>query len=296
MDQLTVLIMSLLSFKGIGNQAVIRYLNESKQHLKKFDFAEISTTKISKIRKLLNEGIISNKTWETTNEITLKRLQISFQKNIQIINYFEDNYPKKLQNMSNRPVLLYLKGNFRLLKAEKILAIVGTRTPKTVSQTWVSKIASELANDHVIVSGLAKGIDTMAQQQIVDCHRQTIAVLANGLDMPIYPYENEELAAEILANGGLLVSTYPNGTKVYSHNLAARDEWQSALSDGVIVAETGMRGGTTNTINFALEQEKLLMMYDHLELSGNQFFLNDTRIKSIKNYSDIIKQEKNHIE
>ncbi|WP_164508312.1 DNA-processing protein DprA [Companilactobacillus kedongensis] len=296
MDQLTVLIMSLLSFKGIGNQSVLGYLNESKQHLKNFDFAELSTTKVSKIRKLLDEEIISNKTWQTANEVTLKRLQISLQENIQIINCFEDSYPKRLQNMANRPVLLYLKGNLRLLNEDKILAIVGTRTPRKSSQTWVFNITNELANNYVIVSGLAKGIDTVVQRQVVDCHKQTIAVLGSGLDMPIYPFENEDLAAEILNNNGLLVSTYPNGTKVYSHNLAARDEWQSALSDGVIVAETGMRGGTTNTINFAFQQEKLLMMYDDLELSGNQFFLNDTRIKPIKDCSDIFKQEKNHIE
>lgn len=289
MDRLTVFIMSLLSFKGIGNQTVLYYLRENKDHQKNLSYSELKKTRNFKIKKLINEKVISDTSFKDAQNNSLKKFKDSIKKNIEIINYFDDKYPRRLKKMSNRPVLLYLKGNIDLLNSDNTLAIVGTRSPNKNSLFWVSNTTSELMSDFVIISGLAKGIDTAVHENVVNGFKQTISILGQGLDMPTYPYENRDLANKIVETGGLLVSTYPNGTKVYSHNLAARDEWQSALSDGLIVAETGMRSGTTNTINFALQQNKEIMIFDDKELSGNQFFLNDSRIKPVSDSISIKK-------
>ncbi|WP_057764014.1 DNA-processing protein DprA [Companilactobacillus tucceti] len=289
MDRLTVFIMSLLSFKGIGNQTVLYYLRENKDRQKNLSYSELKKTRNFKIKKLINEKVISDTSFKDAQTNSLKKFKDSIKKNIEIINYFDDKYPRRLKNMSNRPVLLYLKGNIDLLNSDNTLAIVGTRSPNKNSLFWVSNTTSELMSDFVIISGLAKGIDTAVHENVVNGLKQTISILGQGLDMPTYPYENRDLANKIVETGGLLVSTYPNGTKVYSHNLAARDEWQSALSDGLIVAETGMRSGTTNTINFALQQNKEIMIFDDKELSGNQFFLNDSRIKPVSDSTAIKK-------
>ncbi|MFC6323382.1 DNA-processing protein DprA [Companilactobacillus baiquanensis] len=286
MDKLTILILSLLSFKGIGNQTVLNYLDESKNHRKDFSFTELRTTKIKKIQKLIVNKTITNKSWPKINQNSSKKLSDSLSKKIQIINCLDNEYPQRLKKISNRPVLLYLKGNKKLLNANKIITMVGTRTPSVTSQIWTEKIITDLSDEYVVISGLARGIDTIVHQAVVTNKRSTIAVLAHGLDMPIYPYENKDLALEILKAEGLLISTYPNGTKVYPHNLVARDEWQSALSDGLIVAETGIHSGTTNTINFSIKHQKKIMIFDDKKLEGNQHFLSKGMF-SVKNTLEI---------
>lgn len=288
MDKLTILIISLLSYKGIGNQTILNYLNESKKHQNDFSFAELRTTKVKKIKKLLVNKTITNKTWKRLNQDSSKKIQDGLSNNIQIINYLDDEYPKRLRNISNRPVLLYLKGNKKLLNADKTIAVVGTRTPTVSSQIWTEKVIKDLAGEYIVVSGLARGIDTIAHQTVVAGKGQTIAVLAHGLDMPIYPYENKDLADEILKMNGLLVSTHPNGTRVYSHNLAARDEWQSTLSDGLVVSETKINSGTTNTMNFSIKHDRPIMIFDDENLEGNQHFLSKGMCR-VKNHLDIKK-------
>jgi DNA processing protein len=152
--------------------------------------------------------------------------------------------------------LYFFKFRFELLNEEKSVAIIGTRNPSKFGIKMGYKISKLLASKgYSIVSGLAKGIDTEAHQGALNVMGKTVAILAHGLDMPIYPKENRALAEEIMESGGLLLSTYSNGTKLFPQYLAARDEWQSALSDGVIVIETGIKGGTNITVGHAIKQK-----------------------------------------
>ncbi|MPN17983.1 hypothetical protein SDC9_165341 [bioreactor metagenome] len=88
--------------------------------------------------------------------------------------------------------------------------------------------------------------------------------------MPVYPKENRKLAEKILESGGLLLSTYSNGTKLFPQYLAARDEWQSGLSDGVIVIETGIKGGTNITVGHAIKQKKPIAVLDHRQFKDGE--------------------------
>ena len=104
-----------------------------------------------------------------------------------------------------------------------------------------------------IVSGLAKGIDSMAHKGTILAREKTIAVLGNGLDT-IYPAENVYLAKEILKNGGAIISEYPLGEKPQKQNFPERNRIVSGMSKGIIVVEAKEKSGTIITVDFALEQ------------------------------------------
>ena len=102
---------------------------------------------------------------------------------------------------------------------------------------------------------MARGIDSISHKATIDAKGKTIAVIGSGLDV-IYPYENNNLAKEIIRNGGAIISEYPLGTKPQKMNFPARNRIISGLSNGVIVIEAKKKSGTMTTVDFALEQGK----------------------------------------
>lgn len=107
----------------------------------------------------------------------------------------------------------------------------------------------------VVISGLARGIDTFAHQGTISKNGKTIAVIGCGLDV-IYPPENEELYKQIIQTGGAIVTEYPLGTKPLKYNFPARNRLISGLSNGVFVVEARKRSGTLITVEHALDQGK----------------------------------------
>jgi len=110
-------------------------------------------------------------------------------------------------------------------------------------------------NNVIVISGLAKGIDTYAHIGAIKKNASTIAVLGCGIDT-IYPSENEELADKILNQNGLIISEYVIGTKIEKYNFPARNRIVSGLSEGVLVVEAPKKSGALITVDFALEQGK----------------------------------------
>lgn len=144
---------------------------------------------------------------------------------------------------------LFVKGRI-LKKDKKAVAIVGTRTPTKYGRDVAYKFSFELARNGVtIVSGLARGIDTVAHNAALDAGGRTIAVLGSGLDV-IYPPENFSLAQKIAANGAL-VTQFPNGTKPLGKNFLIRNELVAKLSKAILVVEGSRRSGTISTANHA---------------------------------------------
>ncbi|HEX2911340.1 MAG TPA: DNA-processing protein DprA [Chloroflexia bacterium] len=166
------------------------------------------------------------------------------------------DYPERLAQIDNPPPVLYLKGE--LTPADSMaLAVVGTRRASSYGRQATSQICAELAQQGItIVSGLAKGIDTVAHQAALDAGGRTLAVLGCGVDI-IYPPENRGLAARILnpaeLNGAIL-SEYAPGTQPDAVNFPPRNRIVSGLSLGVFIVESGEKGGALITVNFANEQ------------------------------------------
>lgn len=147
---------------------------------------------------------------------------------------------------------LYLKGKI-LKKDVKAIAVVGSRLMSPRGEALTKKFVKEFVkNGYTIVSGLARGIDTVAHKTALSEGGRTIAVLGSGLDI-IYPFENKALSEEIIRSGAL-VSPYPEGTKPFPKNFLARNRIIVKLSQAVLVVEGKRRSGTLSTASWAASE------------------------------------------
>jgi DNA processing protein len=170
----------------------------------------------------------------------------------------DERYPDRLRNLSDPPPLLYVRGDIDLLAREQLVAVVGTREPTVFGTSAAENMTGALADGGWgIVSGLAKGIDTIAHRTALEHGAPTIAVMGGGLDS-VYPAENKDLAALIVEEGGALISEQPFGEQPRPQHLIARDRLQSGLSVAVVVAQSGLRSGTMHTVRFAAAQGRPL--------------------------------------
>ncbi len=173
---------------------------------------------------------------------------------IDIIDFWDDRYPDNLKRIPDPPAFIFVKGN--LLKTDRYaIAMVGTRLPSSYGKLVAEKIAGELAQKSlVVVSGLARGIDTISHWAALRAGGRTLAVMGCGLDY-IYPPENKNLADKIIDQGALL-SEFPLGTKPDAVNFPRRNRIVSGLSLATVVVEAGTKSGALLTANYALEQNR----------------------------------------
>lgn len=170
---------------------------------------------------------------------------------VQILAYNDAAYPQSLQNLSDKPLVLYVKGE--LPQANYALAIVGSRRCTEYGVRAADYFAKAMTREGIpIISGGAKGIDTAAHEACLQAGGVTVAVLGCGLDIA-YPPENARLFARI-AERGALVSEYPPGVPPAAANFPARNRIIVGLSQAVLVAEAGKRSGAVITANIAADE------------------------------------------
>lgn len=183
-------------------------------------------------------------------EVDLKWVQ---QGGNQILSRQCPNYPPLLQVIPDAPPILYLKGNAKHLSLPQ-LAIVGTRKPTLTGKELAYSFAKQLAEMGIVVtSGLALGIDGASHQGALAAKGVTVAVLGTGLDL-IYPKTHTELAQQIIAHDGVLISEFPPTTSPRPENFPRRNRIISGLSLGVLVVEAALKSGSLITARLALEQ------------------------------------------
>ena len=171
---------------------------------------------------------------------------------VTLLTWDDPAYPRLLNEIHSPPPLLYVKGSLTP-RDDLAVAVVGTRRLTVYGREAAMQLASGLAaNGVTLVSGLAKGVDTIAHRGALEAGGRTIAVLGTGLDV-IYPPENARLASEIVERGAL-VSDYPLGTQPEAGNFPPRNRLISGLSLGVLIVEAGDTSGALITCDFALEQ------------------------------------------
>ncbi len=180
----------------------------------------------------------------------------------------ENNFTGVLDAIAVKPKMLYFRGKMpenmmdgNLTKRPKSVAIVGTRHYTKYGEEIAYKMAFELAKQGVvIISGLAYGIDSIAHRAALDAGGITVAVLGTPIDQ-IYPRAHEELAREIVEKGGMIMSEYAAGEKIYPKtSFLARNRLIAGLSDAVVVVEAAERSGSLNTAMHALDQGKELFV------------------------------------
>lgn len=165
----------------------------------------------------------------------------------------DPDYPEPLKNIYDPPVILYIRGNRGALNAPGI-AVVGTRHPTPYGLGMAERLACDLAaRGLILLSGLARGVDSAAHRGGVNARGQTVGVLGTGVDV-VYPRENKKLAEQMVALGGALISEFPLGTAPTPQNFPIRNRIISGLSVGVLVVEAGEYSGTRITARCALEQ------------------------------------------
>ena len=218
--------------------------------------------------------------------------KICEEKSINIFYHSYENYPKSLMSIKESPYVIFVKGTLPIDKElEKAFAIVGTRKASQEGINFAKDIGTYLAkNDIYNISGLALGIDTVGHET---CLHRTGAILGQGLDLEIYPRENINLAEKILVNNGFLLSELIPKQELSMFSLIKRDRLQSALTSGIIIAESGIKGGTVNTFKYAKEQKKKIFTADInkdlIEKYGKDLII-------IKNSFDFEKKIKNNLE
>ncbi|MBR6254268.1 MAG: DNA-processing protein DprA [Clostridiales bacterium] len=175
---------------------------------------------------------------------------------IRSVNKLDDEYPEYMESLQNMPLIIFYRGDLSLLSKDKTrVCIVGTRRPSAYGRRVTREFAGTLAkHDMVIVSGMARGVDTRAHEACLEAGGKTIAVMPCGLDK-IYPAENRELF-ENIEKEGLLISELTPGTDPIRQYFPARNRILSAISDCVLITEAGKNSGTLHTASFAINQGK----------------------------------------
>ncbi len=236
--------------------------------------------------KLKKEGLIKESDEEYVNEI----IQNCKKEEINVITCFDEVYPNKLRFISNKPVLLFYKGNIDLLSAPSI-SIVGTRKASEGSLNWTRNISKSLASKgYVIVSGGAKGIDRSAHEGALDANGKTICVIGSGI-RDLYPQENVELIKRIMVEG-LVISEYNPNTHVNKFGLLERNRITSGLGDKVLIISTEQAGGTISQYKTAKLQKKEIYCPDptlKLEpISGIIELIKEKGVKVITNFEGLL--------
>ncbi len=164
-------------------------------------------------------------------------------------------YPHRLKEIYDPPLVLYVRGHPEVLTQPGI-AMVGTRHPTPYGSGMAERLACDLAAQGlVIISGMARGVDTASHRGAISAKGKTVAVFGTGADV-IYPKENSRLSEQILALGGALISEFRLGTFAAPQNFPIRNRILSGMSVGVLVVEAAEYSGTRITARCALEQNR----------------------------------------
>ncbi|WP_346912818.1 DNA-processing protein DprA [Clostridium sp.] len=181
-------------------------------------------------------------------------------KDINICTINDVDYPKSLLQYDDAPFGMFYKGNISMINEKKNISIVGSRKCSRYGIDVTNSMVEQLSPYEInIVSGMAKGIDSVAHKAAIKNKIKTVAVLGSGIDV-IYPKENYRLYHEILEKDGCIISEFPLGTPPLSRNFPMRNRIISGICELLIVTEGGEKSGTLITVGTALEQGKNIIV------------------------------------
>ncbi len=210
---------------------------------------------------------------------------------VKVLTWHDAGYPSRLKEIYDYPPLIYVRGSL-LPEDEWCLAVVGTRRATVYGRQVTEEITTDLARSKItIVSGLARGIDSVAHRSALEAGGRTIAVFGCGLDI-VYPSENANLTHSIIQQGAL-ISEYPLGTKPKAENFPRRNRIMSGLSLGVLVVEADETSGAMITAHMALEQDREVFAIPGSILSPasrgtNQLIQEGAKL--VRKYTDILEE------
>jgi DNA processing protein len=218
-------------------------------------------TRQRQLRKLLDEyptaveAAARHSEWLSRESLAFAEKELAFveKHGIGLYYYKDANYPYRLAQCVDAPLLMYAKGNVNV-DTKHVLSIVGTRMPSERGKDWCRRLVLDLAAkvpDLTIVSGLAYGIDVVAHKAALEAGVPTVIIPAHGLDR-IYPAVHRQVAVQALDKGGILTE-YACGTEPERFNFVARNRIVAGLADALVVVESKKKGGSLITAEMAID-------------------------------------------
>jgi len=241
-------LLKLFSVPGIGSNKIRKLINEFGSPDRIFSEDVKSLCRVEGIEEKTARRILT----QFDASFTEKQLDLSHRAGAAIVTLWDSEYPALLKAIHDPPILLFVKGSMQNFPAVSV-AVVGMRLPTQYGRWAADHLSRELARSGVlVVSGMARGIDTCAHRGAIESGGKTIAVLGSGVDV-IYPPENRKLAAQIAENGAV-ISEFPMGTEPDGKHFPRRNRIISGLSHGTVVVEAGEKSGALITASMALDQ------------------------------------------
>jgi len=282
-------LLKLSSVPRIGSQKIRALIAFFKTPENVFKAQARDLIAVAGIEKKLALNIIHHTNGEIFADDQLKRLN---KIGGRIISMWDKEYPDLLRKIYDPPAFLFILGKFKELDSRAI-ALVGTRHPTSYGHSVAENITRDLARQSVtIVSGLARGIDTIVHSLALKSGTRTIAVIGSGLDVP-YPPENKKLLDNI-SEEGAVVSEFPMGTKPDASNFPRRNRIISGLSLGTVVIESAEDGGALITATTALDQDREVFAVPgnitEKRSAGSNKLIRDGRAKLITCVDDIFSE------
>lgn len=285
-------LLQLSEIEGLGVNKIRNLVNHFGSPIAVFNSDYIDLMEVEGINQLLARRIVDeniNKKYLSNAELQLNLIE---KHNANIITFWDEEFPYYLRKIYDPPVYLFLKGQI-LSKDENAMAVVGTRHPTYYGRKITENIVSELIEYGLtIVSGLARGIDTVAHNVALQKKGRTFAVLGSGLDV-IYPSENKKLFYSIIENG-CIITEYPFGTKPDANNFPRRNRIISGLSLGTIIIETDITGGAMLTAKYALDQNREVFAVpgniDVKQSRGTNYLIQSGQAKLVTSAKDILEE------
>lgn len=262
----TEIILTLQQLEGIGNKTIFKIADQASSSITSIEELCAFWPKL----KGKTFSKIDSDDLTRANKAAKNIIDTAEREGVGILSYYDTKYPEILKSCTDEkgkvdaPIVLYYRGDIKAMTKPGV-AVIGTREPTPngikAGEYFAGKFAQKGYN---IVSGLAIGCDSSGHRGALNVGGVTTAFLANGLDWDsIYPKENLDLAKEIVAKGGLLLSEYPIGQSCGRYGLVARDRLQAGLSFGTIVVQTGESGGTMHAVNATLASKKPLFAVEY---------------------------------
>ncbi len=237
------------NIKGITNKRKIEIREKLDEARSLFYMEEVQMEQLDLTSKEIEYLIESIKKWKVEQEY-----RMMLKKDVTFVPIWHKAYPKKLKEIYGPPYALYLKGRLPVPE-KKSVAIVGSRECSQYGYSMAKEFAAELAKAGVqIISGMARGIDSVSQKSALSAGGTSFAVLGCGVDR-CYPREEIGLYTELIEQGGIL-SEYPIGTEPLKQHFPARNRIISGMADAVLVMEAKEKSGSLITADMALEQGK----------------------------------------
>ncbi|MEK6571944.1 MAG: DNA-processing protein DprA [Bacteroidota bacterium] len=282
-------LLSLSAVPGVGSNRLRALVSHFKDPAAVFHSSARELIKVRGIDKKTAVNIVRFRDGRKFADQQLSRLN-----NVEgrIITFWDDEYPELLRKIYDPPPFLFMLGS--IIPSDSLaIAIVGTRAPTMYGKIVAEKFSGQLAEMGLtIVSGLARGIDTVAHTAGLKAGGRTIAVIGSGIDI-IYPPENKRLAEKISRRGAIL-SEFEMGARPDAVNFPRRNRIISGFALGTLIVETTESGGAMITANTALDQNREVFAIPgpitEIRSSGTNRLIKEGRAKLVQRVEDIVSE------